>query len=118
MIVQAVAALAIGAILAMAEVVICDMETGQLEFVIDRNHFVAPLNVNDPPRRAATVVRFGDKQFPATPFLIGETRGFEAEGLVGTNTLFVMQPEGSAVFSDAHAGLRVTGICTIREDDK
>lgn len=118
MIVQAVAALAIGAIPAMAEVVICDLETGQLEFVTDRNHFVAPLDVNDPPRRAATVVRFGDKQFPATPFLIGETRGFEAEGLGGTNTLFVMQPEGSAVFSDALVGLRVTGLCTIREDDK
>jgi hypothetical protein len=102
----------------MAEVVSCDMETGQLEFAIDRNHFVAPLDVNDPPRRAATVVRFGDKQFPATPFLIGGTRGFEAEGLGGTNTLFVMQPEGSAVFSNARAGLRVTGICTIREDDK
>jgi hypothetical protein len=118
MMVQAVSALALTAAPVGAEVVACQMATGALEFAIDRNHFAAPVDMNDPPRRAATVVQFGDATFPATPFLIGDTRGFEAEGLGGTTTLFVMQPTGEAVFSNRRAGQRITGNCTIREDVK
>ena len=116
--VQAVSALAMSAAPVWAEVVTCDMDSGPLRFAIDRSQFSPPVDANDPPRQAATVVQFGERRFPATPFLIADTRGFEAEGLNGTTTLFVMQSDGTAVLSDRRAGLRVTGTCTIREDEQ
>ena len=118
MMMQTVSALAMSAAPLWAEVVACDMDGDPLTFTIDRSQFSPPVDVNDPPRQAVTVVEFADTQFPATPFLIGDTRGFEAEGLGGTATLFVMQADGTAVLSDRRAGLRVSGTCTIREDEK
>lgn len=118
MMVKAVSAMAMAAGPVSAEAVLCDMQGAALEFFIDRNHFAAPVDANEPPRRAATVVSYGTQQFPATPFLIGDTRGFEAEGLGGTTTLFVMQPNGDAVYSNSLAGTRITGKCTIRKDEK
>jgi hypothetical protein len=118
MMVQAVSALAMSAAPVWAEVVACDIDGDPLTFAIDRSQFSPPVDVNDPPRQAATVVQFGDKRFPATPFLIGDTRGFEAEGHDGTTTLFVIQSDGTAILSDRLVGLRVTGTCTIREDEQ
>ena len=115
---QAVSTLALTAVPAMAEVVTCDMSGDALTFAIDRTQFSPPVHVNEPPRQARTTVSFADTRFPATPFIIGDTRGFEAEGLGGTTTLFVMQPNGNAVLSDRRAGQRITGTCTIREDEQ
>ena len=118
MMMQAVSALAMSAAPVWAEVVTCDMDGDPLSFAIDRSQFSPPVDTNDPPRQAATVVQFGGERFSATPFLIGDTRGFEAEGLDGATTLFVMQSDGTAVLSDRRAGLRITGTCTIREDEQ
>lgn len=116
--VQAMSTLALTAVPAMAEVITCDMADDPLSFTIDPTQFAAPVNVNEPPRQARTIVSYGDKSFPATPFLISDTRGFEAEGLGGTTTIFVMQNNGDAVLSDHRAGLRITGRCTVREDEQ
>jgi hypothetical protein len=106
--------LALSALPVAAEQIRCVMENDvPLAFDIDPNQFAPALDPNEPPRQQRTIVRFGDKQFPATPFYIGDTRGFEAEGLGGTTTLFVMQPDGTARFSDARAGTRNTGNCTV-----
>ena len=114
MMVQVVSSLALSALPAMAEVVACDIAGVPLEFMIDHNQFAPPVDVNEPPRQARTFVRFGTQDFAATPFVIGKARGFEADG----NRLFVMQPDGEAVLSDQQAGTRITGTCTLREDEQ
>lgn len=106
--------LALTALPAAAESVRCVMQGDvPLAFDIDRTQFAPALDPKEPPRQQRTTVTYGDKQFPATPFYLGDTRGFEAEGLGGTITLFVMQSDGAALFSDARTGLRNTGTCTV-----
>ena len=112
MIMQSVTALVLSATPAVSQSVTCFMENGAaLNFTIDRNQFVDAVDPSDPPRRKVSMVTFGEKHFPAEPFLIGDTLGFQAEGLGGTTTVFVMQAGGTAVFTDTRAGLRVTGQC-------
>jgi len=99
-----------------AEQVRCEMDDGAtLAFDIDPSQFAPALDPKEPPRQQRTVVRYGDKQFPATPFYLGQARGFEAEGLGGTTTLFVMQPSGEARLSNARAGTALQGTCTLLE---
>lgn len=110
--------LSVAAAPAVAEIITCTMgDAGTpLSFEIDHTQFAGALNPNEPPRQQRTVVTFGDKQFPATPFLLGDVRGFEAEGLGGTTPLFVMRSDGEAVYSDARAGLNIIGNCTAKKD--
>ena len=110
------AGLALSALPALAERVTCEMTDGAaLTFDIDRSQFSPARDPKEPPRQQRTVVRYGDTQFPAAPFFIGDTRGFEAEGLGGTTTLFVMQPSGAARLSNARAGTELAGICTVTQ---
>ena len=98
----------------VADVVTCEMsDGGTLEFIIDRNQFVDAIDVNEPPRRKATSVRYGDKQFPAEPILLGEMRGFHADGLGGSTLLFVVQPDGAARLTNQKQGLRRDGFCEV-----
>ncbi len=110
------AGLALSPLAAMAESIRCEMDNDQtLTFDIDHTQFAAPQHAKEPPRQQRTHVAFGDKQFPATPFLLADVRGFEAEGLGGSTVLFVMQANGSALLSNAQQGTKLSGTCTVTE---
>lgn len=89
----------------------CSEELVDLSFEIDRNQFVDAIDVNEPPRRKVTQVQMGTKNFTAEPFLIGDVRGFWAEGLGGSDSIFVVNPDGSAKFSNPILGESLTGTC-------
>jgi hypothetical protein len=84
-----------------------------LSFQIDRTQFSPAQDANEPPRRKATVVQFGDKQFPATPFLIGDMRGFHSEALGGADAVFVLENDGAATYAVARTGEKQTGTCEV-----
>jgi len=96
---------------AVADMITCDLQGTPITFTIDRTQFAQAQAPGDPPRRKVTTVRMGDAQFPAEPILMGDVRGFWAEGQGGSNVMFVVQPDGSAVFTDMRAGQRLTGQC-------
>ena len=99
---------------AFAEVISCEMSDGDaLEFTIDHNQFVDAIDVDEPPRRKVTYVQYGAKQFPAEPIVLGQTRGFHADGLGGSTMMFVMQNDGSAILTNRQQGLRVEGLCEV-----
>lgn len=100
---------------AMADTITCDLEGTSLAFTIDRTQFAPPHDAGEPPRRKVTTVRMGDAQFPAEPILMGDVRGFWAEGLSGSNMMLVVQADGSAVFTNVDAGQRLTGQCEVRQ---
>lgn len=83
-------------------------------FSIDRNQFVNAQAKGEPPRRKITQVTYGAMRFVAEPFLIGDTRGFFAEGLGGTTVMFSIDRNGDAIYSNTRSGLRVTGRCEDR----
>ncbi|MDX8349023.1 hypothetical protein SLH49_13640 [Cognatiyoonia sp. IB215446] len=99
---------------AMAETITCDLQGTPVNFTIDRTQFAPAHNAGEPPRRKVTMVRMGEAQFPAEPILMGDVRGFWGEGLSGSNVMFVVQPDGSAVFTDMRAGQRLAGQCEIQ----
>jgi hypothetical protein len=100
---------------AMAEVISCEMSDGDtLEFTIDHNQFVDAVDPNEPPRRKVTHVSYGARSFPAEPIVIGPTRGFHADGLGGTTMMFIMQPGGAATLTNRELGLRVEGLCEVK----
>jgi hypothetical protein len=100
---------------AVAEVVSCDLSGTRVQFAIDRAQFAPALDLAEPPRRRMTTVQMGDAQFPAEPILMGNVRGFWAEGLAGSDVMMVMQADGSAVFADMRAGERLTGSCEVMQ---
>ena len=106
------ATMALSGSIGAAETVSCLMDDGtDLAFTIDLTQFSAPHHVNEPPRQQRTVVTHGARSFAATPFLMGAARGFEAEGLGGSTTVFVMQPSGAARLSNAQMGRTLDGLC-------
>lgn len=98
---------------AMAEVVTCDLSGIDVSFEIDRTQFAPPINKGEPIQRRVTTVTMGDAQFPAEPILIGNTRGFWAEGMGGSDVMLVMRADGSAVYADSVTGERLTGTCEV-----
>ena len=98
---------------AVAEVIACDLSGVPIQFAIDRAQFAPALDLAEPPRRRITTVQMGDATFPAEPILMGDVRGFWAEGLAGSDVMMVMQGDGSAVYTDARAGERLTGTCEV-----
>ncbi len=98
---------------AAAEVVICDLSGIPVQFEIEREQFAPPLDLAEPPRRRITTVQMGDAEFPAEPILMGDVRGFWAEGLAGSEVMMVMQADGSAVYANTRAGERLTGTCEV-----
>lgn len=99
----------------MAEVVSCDLSGVPVQFEIDRAQFAPPINKAEPEQRRITTVSMGDAQFPAEPIMMGDVRGFWAEGLAGSDVMMVMQGDGSAVYADTRAGERLTGTCEVRQ---
>ena len=100
---------------ALAEIVSCDLSGTPVRFEIDRTQFAPALDLAEPPRRRITTVQMGDAQFPAEPILMGNVRGFWAEGLAGSEIMMVMQKDGSALYSDTRAGERMTGTCEVTQ---
>ena len=98
---------------AMAEVVSCDLSGTPVRFEIDYAQFAPPMNPNEPTQRRVTTVQMGDAQFPAEPILMGDVRGFWAEGMGDSDVMMVMQADGSAIYADARAGERLTGTCEV-----
>ena len=108
--------LALAATPALADSVTCTMEDGTpVSFVIDRSQFVTAVSPEEPIRRKVTNVQMGAARFPAEPFLIGDMRGFHADGLGGAQIMFVVQPDGSAKRSNSRTGATLTGQCQIAE---
>ena len=100
---------------AMADVVTCDLSGTPVAFEIDGSQFVDAYNPNEPERRRVTLVQMGQATFPAEPIMMGDVRGFWAEGMGGSDIMMVMQGDGTAVYSDARAGQRITGTCTVTQ---
>ncbi len=98
---------------AMAEVVSCDLSGLPVRFEIDLSQFAPALDPDEPTRRRVTNVQMGDAQFPAEPIIMGDVRGFWAEGQGGSDMLMVMQGDGAAVYANAGAGDRLTGTCEV-----
>lgn len=98
---------------AAAETIRCTMDDDStLRFTIDYSQFSPPVDANDPPRQQRTLVHHDAQQFAATPFRIGDARGFEAMLADGTTTLFVTQADGTAVLSMGATPKRIAGTCT------
>jgi len=98
---------------AMGEVVSCDLAGLSVRFEIDRRQFAPAIDPGEPTRRRITHVQMGDTEFPAEPILMGDVRGFWAEGMGGSDIMMVMQGDGSAVYADTRAGTRRTGTCEV-----
>lgn len=98
---------------AMAEVVSCDLSGTPLRFAIDRAQFAPAIDQAEPPRRRVTTVQRGDATFPAEPILMGDLRGFWAEGKGGADIMLVIQADGTAVYANPRAGTRITGTCEV-----
>ena len=112
--IRAAATLGLLASPALADTVHCVMADGaEVRFVIDRNQFIDAVTPEEPIRRKVTLVRWGARQFPAEPFLIGEMRGFHAAGLGDSEVMFVVQPDGSAQLSNRRAGQQTAGTCEV-----
>ncbi len=106
--------LALAAVPVAAETVRCEMEDGSnLSFAIDYAQFSPPVHTKEPPRQQRTIVTHGARQFAATPFLLGDTRGFEATATNGATTVFVVQSGGQARLSQQADGVALTGSCQI-----
>ncbi len=100
---------------AMADIITCDLSGTAVQFEIDRSQFAPAIDTQEPARRRVTTVRMDDAQFPAEPIMIGNTMGFWAEGLGGSEMMMVMQADGSAVFANARAGEHLSGTCEVAQ---
>jgi hypothetical protein len=100
---------------ALAEVVTCDLSGTPVSFAIDASQFAPAFDKNEPERRRITTVRMGEATFPAEPLMMGNVRGFWADGMGGSDIMMVMQADGSAVYSDVRAGERITGTCAVTQ---
>lgn len=100
---------------AAAEMITCDMAGTAVAFEIDHTQFSLPQSPDDPPRRKVTSVTMGDAIFDAEPVVLGEARGFWAEGQTGANVILMMQDDGSAIYTDQQTGIRLTGTCEVQQ---
>ncbi len=90
---------------------VCDETIVDLTFEIDRLQFIDPQDRSEPPRRKLSQVSMADRQFPAEPFLMGDVRGFWAEGLAGSHSIFIVNADGTAKFSNSEMGEHLIGTC-------
>ncbi len=98
---------------AMAETITCDVAGTTVSFAIDVAQFAPPVNPGEPAQRRVTTVSMGDASFPAEPILIGNLRGFWAEGMGGSEMVMMIQPDGSATMTNAREGTRSVGACEV-----
>ncbi len=86
-------------------------EAVAIAFDINRDEFAPAHDPNEPPRRKVTTVQMGNARFPAEAIVMGESRGFWAEGGGGAHVLFMVHADGSAFYIDDRTGLRMEGTC-------
>ncbi|WP_133175939.1 hypothetical protein [Yoonia sediminilitoris] len=82
----------------------------KVSFAIDRNQFVDAVDKRDPPRRKVTTVQTDARRFEAEPFILGDLRGFSVDA---GRVMFVVQPNGNALYSDIARGHKRTGQCLV-----
>ena len=99
---------------ALAQDFDCAMADGmRVTFRIDPAQFVTAVSPEEPIRKKLTVVQMGDATTPAEPFIIGDTRGFHAEGLGGSSIMFTVDPAGAATWANVRSGARLDGQCEV-----
>jgi len=91
--------------------VVCEAAPVTVAFDINRDEFAPPVDPNEPPRRKVTTVQMGDARFPAEAIVMGDVRGFWAEGGGGSHVLFMVHGDGTAHYVDDLTGLRMEGTC-------
>ena len=93
--------------------VLCVGEIINVNFNIDPNQFVAPIDVNEPPRNKVTVVESAGQLFRAEPIRMDTgMRGFWAIAQ-GSEHLLTIQSDGSAIYSQGSDGHMLTGTCEV-----
>lgn len=97
----------------LADQITCDMAGTPVALTIDRAQFAPPVDPGEPAQRRVTTVQMGDATFPAEPILIGDLRGFWAEGMGGSEVMLLIQPDGQAVYANPRAGERLEGFCEV-----
>lgn len=115
------AALLLAAMPATADTLVCEVappcptapcgDPVSIRFDIDRTQFAPAQNANDPPRRKVTIVDMGSARFPAEALIMGDLRGFWAEGMGGGDILFIVHPDGTANYTEQPGGTRMEGTC-------
>jgi len=98
----------------LADQITCDMAGTSVAFAIDRAQFAPPVDAQEPAQRRITTVQMGDATFPAEPILIGDLRGFWAEGLGGSEAVLMIQGNGTATYANTREGTRLTGTCEVQ----
>ncbi|WP_157058892.1 hypothetical protein [Loktanella sp. 5RATIMAR09] len=98
---------------AVADVISCDLSGVPVRFAIDASQFAPAQHPADPPRRQITTVQMGDTAFAAEPVILGDTQGFWATQADGAEVLFVMQPDGTAIYTDTRNAAPMTGTCEV-----
>lgn len=89
----------------------CVVDEVSIAFDINRDEFAPAIDPGEPPRRKVTMVQMGGARFPAEAIIMGEARGFWAEGGGGSHVLFMVHGDGTAFYVDDQTGLRMEGIC-------
>ena len=89
----------------------CLSEQVTIAFDINREEFAPAIDPGEPPRRKVTMVQMGGARFPAEAIIMGEARGFWAEGGGGSHVLFMVHGDGTAHYVDDRTGLRMVGTC-------
>ena len=91
----------------------CDAAPVSVTFSIDHNQFARAIDANEPPRRKLTQVEMGAARFPAEPIVMGDLRGFHAEGWGGSQLLMIIQADGSGRYTNARTGEVLEGQCEV-----
>ena len=106
--------LALAASSAGAESFECSLDDGaEVRFSIDLSTFSNPVSKDEPMRRQVTLVEMNASEFPADPIVIGDMRGFAAEGFAGATIMFIVEPDGTARLSNTQSGIRIDGFCEV-----
>lgn len=90
---------------------LCSNDPVIIQFTLNRDEFAPAISADEPPRRKVTTVRMGAAQFPAEAIIMGENRGFWAEGGGGSNVLFIVAGDGTAHYIEDRTGVRMEGSC-------
>ena len=82
-------------------------------FTLTRAQFVGPQHPNDPPRRTTSRVEMDGTAFTAEAILMktGAAGFYDDAGPQGTR-LLIVQPDGTARYTEQPEGRTLTGTCT------
>ncbi len=92
---------------------VCVGENVAVRFEIDRSQFAPPIDPKEPPRNKVTHVRMGGFGFAAEPILMGDVLGFWEDAEALGNRMLIVQPDGTARYSEQPSGKDMTGTCEV-----